>query len=298
MLKCFVKSIYNATPFKPAAMRALRSVWQPPENIYRHLHFKAPIAVDLPNGAKMRVNHFGNQVENDLFWSGFGNGWEGASLLTWLWIIREADVVLDIGANTRIYALSAQATRPKATVMAFEPVKRIHAKLAANVALNSYPIKAHNMALSNSNGTVPLYDPGGEHAYSASLNANMLVDSTSTNSVDARRLDDLIAEQNLGKVDVMKIDVEMHEPEVIAGAIDCIKQSHTAMLIEILDREIGDRLAQALSSYVFYEIGDRLVRTTAPGTNANRNYLVLPQEDSRVAQLGDATDIATVRGWL
>jgi len=161
VLKRIAKSLYNAAPFKPMVMRGLRRVWRPPENIYRHLHFQGPISLDLPNATHMRVNHFGNQVENDLFWVGFGNGWEKASLLTWLWLVRDAEVVFDIGANTGIYALSAQATRPRAKVMAFEPVKRIHAKLAANVALNTYPIKAHNIALSDHNGTVPLYDPGG-----------------------------------------------------------------------------------------------------------------------------------------
>lgn len=298
MLKSFAKSLYNAAPFKPVVMRCLRRVWQPPENIYRHLHFQGPITLDLPNAAQMRVNHFGNQVENDLFWVGFGNGWEKASLLTWLWLVRDADVVFDIGANTGIYALSAQASRPRATVMAFEPVKRIHAKLAANVALNAFPIKAHNIALSDRNGTVPLYDPGGEHAYSASLNADMLSGGTSTYSVEARRLDDLMAEHGIGVIDVMKIDVEMHEPEVIAGAVACLKQNHTAMLIEILNKSIGDTLTDVLSDYVFYEIGERLVKTTAPGTYGDRNYLVLPKVDPRVAQLGDATDITTVRGWI
>ncbi len=298
MFKSFAKSLYAFLPFKPAIMHAVRSVWQPPEKIYRHLHFKGPITLDLPNGANMRINHFGNQVENDLFWSGFGNGWENASLITWLWIVRDANVVLDIGANTGVYGLSAQATRPNAKVLAFEAVERIHKKLASNFALNDYPENAKNIALSDKNGSVALYDPGGEHAYSASLNSDMIAGSSSPRNVEARKLDDLIDEFGLGKVDVMKIDVEMHEPEVIAGASHCLSKDYPAMLIEILNKQIGDSLVAALSDYVFYEIGDQLVKTDAPGSNADRNYLVLGKDDPRVQKLGDATDVALIRSWI
>ena len=298
MFKSFVKTLYANLPFKPAVMHAVRRVWQPPEKIYRHLHFKGPIALDLPNGAAMRINHFGNQVENDLFWAGFGNGWESASLITWLWIVRDAEVVLDIGANTGVYGLSAQATRPKAKILAFEAVERIHKKLESNYALNDFPANAKNIALSDQNGSVALYDPGGEHAYSASLNSEMIAGSSSAKNVEARRLDDLIEEYALGKVDVMKIDVEMHEPEVIAGASRCLKNDYPAMLIEILNKEIGDSLLAALPDYVFYEIGDQLVKTDAPGSTADRNYLVLGKDDPRIEKLGNVTDVALVRSWI
>lgn len=298
MLKRLAKSAYDAAPFKPMMMRALRGVWQPPERVYRHLHFKAPIGLDLPNGARMRIHHFGNQVENDLFWSGFGNGWERASLIAWLWLVKDANVVMDIGANTGVYALSAQATRPQAEIYAFEPVARIHAKLARNVALNGYPITALNIALSDDNGSVSLYDPGGEHAYSASLNAEMIGAGTNASTIEARRLDDLARERNIGKIDVMKIDVEMHEPEVIAGAMQRIAGDRPAMLIEILNKAIGARIAEQLSDYAFFEIGERIERTDSPGANADRNYLVLPLDDPRVMALGAGVDIETLRGWV
>ena len=105
---------------------------------------------------------------------------------------------------------------------------------------------------------------------------------------------DLSDELGLCTIDVIKIDVEMHELEVIAGAIECLYQNHTAMLIKILDNEIGDRMASALTHYVFYEIGERQMKTTAAGTNACWNYLVQSQDDPRAAHLGDATNIATV----
>lgn len=298
MLKRMARAAYDFTPFKPFMMRTLRRIWTPPEKLFQHLHFKGPFTLDLPNGTHMRMHHFGNQIENSLFWQGYAKGWESASLLTWLWLVRDAEVVLDIGANTGVYALSAQATRPDAGVYAFEPVARIHAKLAANIALNGYPASAFKLALSDSNSEVMIYDPGGKHAYSASLHAEMLGSGTVASLVQARRLDDFANEQNIGKFDVLKVDVEMNEPEVIAGAMRRIADDRPAMLIEILNRDIGDRLGKLLPEYVFFEIGEAIVRTDCPGGNADRNCLVLHHSDPRLSMLGDGVANKTLSDWL
>lgn len=298
MLKSLARTAYRAMPFKPAAMHLLRSLWSPPEKVYRHLHFQAPVVLDLPNGRRMRINHFGNQVENDLFWAGFAKGWEKESLLTWLWLVQDAEVILDIGANTGVYALSAQASRPEAKVFAFEPVRRIYEKLLANITLNQFPVDARNIAVSDSDGTVSLYDPGGEHAYSASLNSRMLENTASATEISARQLDNLCDELALPPIDLMKVDVEMHEPEVIAGARRRIASDRPAMLIEILNTEIGTRLAEQLTDYVFFEIGEGIQRTQAPGANADRNCLVLHESDPRIAKLGEGVDFATLRSWV
>lgn len=298
MLKRLAKRTYQWVPFKPQVMRAIRSVWRPPEYLYQHLHFQGPFPLDLPNGAQMRIHHFGNQVENSLFWGGFGKGWESASLFVWLWLVKDADVILDVGANTGVYALSAQATRPNADVYTFEPVARIHAKLTANIALNGYPITAFNIALSEKNGEVPIFDPGGEHAYSASLHAEMLGAGTISMTTEARRLDDFANEQNIGKLDVVKIDVEMHEPEMIAGSVLRMDRDRPALLIEILNREIGNRLAELLPDYVFFQIGDAIAQTDKPGEHADRNYLALHNRDPRLTDLGRGVPLTTVQGWV
>ena len=298
MLKRLAKRIYQLVPFKPQVMRTIRRIWRPPESLYQHLHFKGPFELDLPNGARMHIHHFGNQVENSLFWEGFGNGWESASLFVWLWLVKDANVVLDVGANTGVYALSAQATRPNADIYAFEPVARIHSKLSANIALNGYPITAFNIALSDKNGEVPIFDPGGEHAYSASLHAEMLGPGTITMSTEARRLDDFVNEQDIGKLDVLKIDVEMHEPEMIAGTMQRMDRDRPALLIEILNAAIGNRLAELLPDYVFFQIGDAIAQTDRLGHHADRNYLALHNRDPRLIELGRGVPLTTLQGWV
>ncbi|AKS42757.1 FkbM family methyltransferase [Wenzhouxiangella marina] len=297
MLKHLARAIYASIPFKPAAMHALRRVWRPPERIYRHFHFCGPFSLDMPNGASLQLQHFGNQVENDLFWAGFGAGWERTSLLTWLWLIRDATTIIDIGANTGVYALSAQAARPESVVIAVEPLSRVYKRLLHNISLNGFRTRAFNVALSNHSCNVLLFDPGGSHAYSASLNPKMLGADMEAVSVQALRLDDLLETENVGSVQVMKIDVEMHEPEVIEGASRCIERDQPAMLIEILNETIGMRLAAALPGYVFYQIDERLEMTDKPGNLAGRNYLLLPQHDLRVNELGEIADIRSLCDW-
>ena len=39
---------------------------------YQHLHFIGPIKVPVTDRASFMINHYGYQVENDLFWAVFG----------------------------------------------------------------------------------------------------------------------------------------------------------------------------------------------------------------------------------
>jgi ribosomal protein L11 methylase PrmA len=52
-------------------------------------------------------------VENDLFWAGYAGNWERVSLALWRDLARDARCVLDVGANSGVFALAAAAVSPK-----------------------------------------------------------------------------------------------------------------------------------------------------------------------------------------
>ena len=118
-------------------------------------------------------------VENDLFWAGYAENWDRESLRIWRELCREAETVLDVGANTGVYALAAEALNPQARVIAFEPVQRVCEKLQTNATLNGGRIKVENIAVSDHDGTATLHDTDAEHVYSASLDYQMLNDTYS-----------------------------------------------------------------------------------------------------------------------
>ena len=62
------------------------------------------------------------------------------------------------------------------------------------------------------------YDLPEAHVYSVLPNKNFASDiETVPTEIKVIRLDTLIRQRKLGKIDVMKIDVEEYEPEVVDG---------------------------------------------------------------------------------
>jgi FkbM family methyltransferase len=199
-------------------------------------------------------------IENEIFWFGLEKGWEKISMKLWIELVKNSDTILDIGANTGVYSLVAATVNNHAKVYAFEPVKRTSHILKQNLALNPHlKIQLVEKAVSNVVSVAEFYDLPTESQYSASLNSEMLASFPNRVSyeVETIRLDSF-SELNNQKIDLIKLDVEMHEPEAIEGMIEMIKKNKPTILIEILTNEIGVRIEQLLNDlgYNFYEIDE------------------------------------------
>ena len=166
------KSIYRSIPYKQNLFSFLKFFYTPSPRIFKHLHFKGVIEVPINEGKKFFINHYGFQIENEIFWSGLTNGWEKVSINLWIQLCKDSPVILDIGANTGVYALVAKTINPNAKVFAFEPVNRVYDKLQENIALNSYDIVAIKKAVSDKSGTAVIYDTNEEHTLSVTVNRN------------------------------------------------------------------------------------------------------------------------------
>jgi FkbM family methyltransferase len=191
-------------------------------------------------------------------------------------------------------ALAARAVNDEAGVEAFEPVDRVYTKLQINSSLNGNRIGTNHIALSNQVGTAELFDPGKDHVYSASLNANMLgaEGNKAKCVVPVSTLDAYVEAHGLIEPDLLKIDVEMHEPEVIEGALGVVSRARPAILIELLNAEISTLVGSLLPTYVFFGIveGDGLYRSDRLDNRAGRNHLALPQDDPRVVLIGNSLE--------
>lgn len=282
-----IKGLLDVLPFRGALYGGLRLL-RPPERIYRHLHFTGPIRiVGGADGSSFRMWHWGNQVENDLFWAGYGRGWEAQSLRIWQALAAEARFVADVGGNTGVYALSAASVSPGARILAIEPVQRIFEKLERNVALNAYPIIADNRAASDRAGVAVLHDPHGPHSYSASLDPTMLAAAdTSAVEVATATLDGMLEEHGFPRLDLIKIDVERHEPQVLDGMTTALRRDRPSILIEILDADLGGQVESRIAGlgYCLYRIDEQatgfLVLGLTHGSN-NRNYLLCQPDIAR-----------------
>jgi FkbM family methyltransferase len=260
-MKELLRQVYQQLPFKQELFTLAKRFHRPPEAIYRHLSFRGVFSVDV-EGKSFLLKHHGFQVENCIFWDGLlSPDWEGASMALWVKLCKTAHVVIDGGANTGVYSLVCKALNPAAKVYAFEPVQRVHSKLVENCRLNGFDIQCVDKALSNSDGTATIYDLPSEHVYSVTVNKNLNAPDVDTRAVTITtvRLDTFLAAQDqMLPVDLMKLDVETHEPEVLEGFGKFLEQMRPTMLIEILTQEVAAKVEALVTGkgYLYFNIDD------------------------------------------
>ncbi|HEY1605331.1 MAG TPA: FkbM family methyltransferase [Allosphingosinicella sp.] len=288
-----LKSIQKALAAHPIPYKLIRSVWNPPKRIFRHLYFKGVFTVEVAPDASFRIQSFGSQIENDLFWRGYGRGWEGTSLRIWRELVKRAEFIADVGANTGVFALAAQALRPDAKIVAIEPSHRVFEKLCRNIAINDFGIRAVEVAASDTAGTAKFYDVPTEHQYSASLEPTMLGAGTVEVEVEVERLDRIFERCAFPRLDLMKMDVELHEPAALRGMEKMLRKHRPNMLIEVLDGEHLESVRNVLDGlgYRFRAIMEEDdLASPDKARGSSHNMLVCPEDV--------LDDLADFGSWL
>jgi FkbM family methyltransferase len=287
-IKELARRIYRAIPFKRQLFGQIRRGPALPQAIYQHLHFEGPFSVRIDTDHSFRIHSDGSYVENELFWSGFAGGWEPVSLRVWAALCRHNDgLAIDVGANTGVYALTAAALGRD--TIAFEPIERMARRLRHNVDLNRFPIRVEQMAVSDRSGSLPIYDDLTEHNYSASLEGQGA--SAVSYEVQVCALDDFLGELGNPAIAAIKIDVERHEPAVLRGMRRLLKEQRPALLIEILDGEIGRNIFELVGGlgYRLFHIDEQrgLRPASALGSigDHNWNHLICTDEQFEHAGL-------------
>lgn len=146
-----------------------------------------------------------------LFMADFDGGYESETYALLDLLVRPDSVFFDVGANWGYFSL-ALAAREGFTgkVHAFEPMPGAYRDLTTLVEAAGLGgmITSHNAGLSHRDGEASMTLPDGMHSGLAKIAAS------GGTRVTLKRLDGL----SLPKPDVMKLDVEDHELEALAGA--------------------------------------------------------------------------------
>lgn len=176
-------------------------------------------------------------------------------------LVRRGDHVIDVGGNRGVYAY--RLAQLGARVEVFEPNAACHQVLSPWAARCAC-VTIHAVALSAEEGegklVVPVDRDGVEHDSSGSLEHGVVGRNARTTLVPLRTLDSYAFKQ----VTLIKIDVEGHEANVIAGARDTIAASKPALLVEIEQRHLTRPIAEVFSEIVglgyvgFFEKNGRL----------------------------------------
>ncbi|CAF3382045.1 unnamed protein product [Rotaria sp. Silwood2] len=148
------------------------------------------------------------------------------------------------------------------------------------MVLNSFDVECYEKAISNADGTAIFYDPETEHVYSVTVNKNLWDKDVKVieTKIDTVTLDTFIKQNNLPKIDLIKIDVESHEPEVLQGFSEYIKQFRPTMLVEILDEEVGKEITKLVDGlgYLYYNINEygKIYQEKELKKSDDYNYLI------------------------
>jgi len=259
-LKSLLKQIYNILPFKKECYILLKTIWSPPENIYRHLTFKEPFSVAVSDSKKFKIIHTGNVEENEIFWKGLYNAWEKKSMKLWSELCPTANVIFDIGANTGLYGLVAKTIKPDAIVHCVEPIPGVFKILEKNISINRYDIIAHRIGFSDYDGAAKIYMPeGADFAYSVTVNKNTITSKQTVEiEIQVCKLSTFIEKHNIPKIDLIKLDVETHEVEVLKGMSMYLNEFKPTILIEVLNDEIALKLNEIFKDmgYLYFNIDD------------------------------------------
>lgn len=260
-MKKTLKSIYKSIPFKKYVFLFIRKIGNPSMSVYQHLSFNDDFIVKVDSNRSFKIRHYGFKVENEIFWKGIFNGWEKISLSIWAELCEKSDVIFDIGANTGVYALLAKSKNEAAKVYAFEPVQRVFEKLKKNNDLNDFGINCSEKAISNYDGEATIFDKDTAHTYSVTVNEDHSKNKETSIpiSIETVRLDSFVDSEQLPKIDLLKIDVEMHEVEALEGFGKYLKQFEPSMIIEILSDEVATGIEKLISgiNYEFYIINEK-----------------------------------------
>ncbi|MBQ20332.1 MAG: methyltransferase [Flavobacteriales bacterium] len=287
-MKQVVKKIYNSIPFKKQIFSLIK--WMDlPEEIYKHLHFKGVFTVKVDANHQFKMYHLGASEENELFWGGIDNGWEKTSLKLWRKLCVDANVVMDIGANTGLYSLVTKAFNPTAKVYTFEPLPKVLEYLNYNVEINNYDITVVPKAASNFNGTAKVFlMEGHDFCTSVTVNKSLLSETTPQKELEIEciTLVDFIDKNNIERIDLMKIDVETHEPEVLEGMGEYLDKLKSDFLIEIWDEACAVKLNALFKGkgYIYFDIDDKndvVTQKDEISVSSFWNYLICKPETAK-----------------
>ncbi len=247
--------------FRKAIFILIKYLKIPNRKFSSDLKFHGKFKVNFNEGVFF-MNSTGGSQENTIFWKGLKESDEPETIAIIYKLNSIIDTFIDVGANTGIYSLFVKSIAQSAKVIAFEPSKKIFQELEKNKDLNKYDIKLERVALSDRSGEQTFYDSTIPNQTSASLSARMHQVNRSLDgtllpyTVKVDTLDNYLISNNISKVDLIKIDVELHEVEVFRGMTNTLKDLKPNIIFECLFQDIADQLQIILNQneYVYYHL--------------------------------------------
>jgi FkbM family methyltransferase len=232
-----------------ANVRVLRRV---PEHFqHKHAADDVEFQIDDFDGNLKFESNLTSHIGSHVFWMGV----YARSVLAALnrIIDRPDSVIFDVGANEGEETLYCAKRVPAGRVYSFEPNGQIRARLERNVSLNGFNnVSIEPIGLDREPGALILYGPSGRHQ-DGSVNDGQAtiyprpgVDKP-IGQITLSSIDHFIAERNIPRVDILKIDVEGAELNVLRGGESMIARDKPKLIVEVWE---GTDRSRELLNYI------------------------------------------------
>ncbi len=189
-----------------------------------------------------------------LRWNGFAIGFQGRHGLSYaeerflshhLPTIGGGGMLFDVGANHGSYTRFLRRLSPGSHIHAFEPHPATFASLQQRTAASTVTLV--NMAVSDTNGTMQLYDfadsDGSTQASLAQDSVGMFDANTVCHRVETTTIDAYMARAGIETIDFLKVDTEGFDLNVLRGARNALgRGAIKAIQFEFIPADIAMRV--------------------------------------------------------
>jgi FkbH-like protein/FkbM family methyltransferase len=204
-------------------------------------------------------------------------------------VINECDCVFDVGANIGMFTLFVQQMCKNTRIYAFEPVPELCEMLRINTALYCSNVKVFDTGLSDENKQMALtfhphatgysgYYPDLENDQSTHRSIlqrqaqryvggdvpDRYVDEmlerasvTETFTTQLTTLSDVLSQNGIARINLLKIDVERSELDVLAGINEQDWKKIDQIVVEVHGKDLLDRVMTVLRSNCYQVMVDQ-----------------------------------------
>ncbi len=292
-----LKKIRASQPFNSVTTAAVHACQQvtgvKSEFFIKHLPRVGYVRRKLPNGRELLLWSQGDDwVSNQVYWRGW-SGYEPETIPLFFRLATKAHLTVDVGAYVGFFSLLAAHANNTGIVYAFEPLPSVYKRLQRNVALNRLTnLRCIAGAVGETEGEADFWHIDAKTPTSSSLSHEFMGSGENLicTKVKVYTLDCFVHDNNLNRVDLMKLDTESTEYQVLLGMTKTLQRDHPTMICEVLPGRGGEApLEEVLRrfGYRFYHLTPTgpVHRDRVEGHPEWLNYLFTPLSPDEVVRL-------------
>lgn len=202
-------------------------------------------------------------------------------------ILRPGMTFFDVGANVGLYSLAAARKVAHGRVFSFEPCQWTYQRLLRNIELNGLQnVSAIRTALGEFSGQAVLQinAPGKDGLNTLGRPRHPDSEIIGQETVPISTLDEFLAQENVSRVEVMKVDVEGAELPLFRGAKNLLKQDASPLILYESDAMLTAGFSYhpvetmwllERHGYSFFVIDSRTGRISIPPSRRAYNAMVI-----------------------